>query len=1003
MIPQTFEAAFERVSALATNFRANEPQYLSPTYSEAQARLDFIDKFWIALGWDVNHETQTNPYEQEVKVERGVTVSASRKRADYAFLAPNFRDVLFYVEAKKPKTDIDNNMDYFQTIRYGWNSRTPLAVLTDFEHFRILDCRYKPELDSALYQAVDRYHYTDYFDPQKFRSIYHLFSREDARKGAIERFAEALPKPSRRAHQRTLFFGGFKNIDESFLEDLDANRGELAQAFARENPELDSYELTEVTQRTLDRLVFMRFLEDKMIEPEPIVENLGSGGPAWQKFVATSRRLDRVYNGIIFKKHALLDSPTFKVDETAFDNVHLNLGHTISPYDFNAIPIHILGSIYERFLGKIITITDKGALIEEKPEVRKAGGVFYTPEYIVRYVVEHTVGKLIRGKSPEQVNKMRFADISCGSGSFLLGIYDLLLRHHTAYYNANKKNRKKGLNAGCLENEDGSLHLSLLQKREILLNNIYGVDVDPQAVEVAQLSLYLKLLEEENVATSRRNQMDLREALLPTLSGNIASGNSLIGWDILDGQLFDLDEERKINPMGFERTFADVMRDGGFDAIVGNPPYVRIQGFPRKQIDYLTRHYQSTTGNFDLYTVFVERAYGLLRECGLFGQILPNKFFKTDYGVGLRKFLSQQKAVSEIVDFGADQVFDASTYSCLLFLSKGENPSFQYAETKADPDALEFAPFVTMKAERLGEVPWSFADEQTASLLDKLTLNSTRLLDLPAELSRGVSTGDDDVFLVQADGCDLEEGILRVPVFSTDFNRYSFEPTRKWKVIFPYTLIEGSYYSYTERELEENFPKAYEYLQRHRARLERRKQFKEWYGYSAPRGLKQHDRAQILVPVLANGGIFALAPEHLKGRLCMMASGGFSLAMSESSKLSPKYVLALLNSRLLFWKLKHLSNVFRGGWITCTKQYFGELPIRTIDFATRSERSAHDKIVSLVDQTSQAKERLASSHSDRDKNLYSRKCADLDEQIDAIVFELYGLDEDEIRLVESSE
>ena len=311
MIPQRFEDAFERVHQLAENFKANQAQYLSPSYSEAQARLDFIDKFWIALGWDVNHETQTNPYEQEVKVERGVTVDARRKRADYAFLAPNFRDVLFYVEAKKPRADVDNNLDYFQTIRYGWNSRTPLAVLTDFEQFRVLDCRYKPDLDSALYQVVDKYHYTDYFDPEIFRRIYHLFSREDARKGAIARYAEALPKPSRKAHQRTLFAGGFKSIDQAFLEDLDGHRSELARSFAQENPRLDSYALTEATQRTLDRLVFMRFLEDKLIEPEPIVENLGGGGAAWPRFVATSRRLDKVYNGIIFKRHALLDDPSF--------------------------------------------------------------------------------------------------------------------------------------------------------------------------------------------------------------------------------------------------------------------------------------------------------------------------------------------------------------------------------------------------------------------------------------------------------------------------------------------------------------------------------------------------------------------------------------------------------------------------------------------------------------------------------------------------------------------
>lgn len=1001
MLPHSFEEAFERVSRLASVFRENEHQYLSPSYSEAQARIDFIDKFWVALGWDVYHETQTNPYEQEVKVERGVSMSAGRKRADYAFLAPNFRDVLFYVEAKKPKAEIDNSFDYFQTIRYGWNGGTPLSVLTDFEQFRVLDCRSKPELDTALHRAIKKFYYADYFDPEKFAEIYHLFSREAARGGSLERFAETLLKPAGRAYQRTLFGGGFKRMDESFLEDLDSYREGLAQSFARGNPQLDGYELTEVTQRTLDRLVFMRFLEDKLIEPEPLVENLDKSGSAWQGFVDASRRLDRVYNGIIFKRHALLDAPAFKVDEAAFDDVRLSLAHTTSPYDFNAIPIHILGSIYERFLGKIIRVTDRGAEVEEKPEVRKAGGVYYTPEYIVRYIVEGTVGELIKGKTPEDVRRMRFADIACGSGSFLLSVYDLLLRFHTKYYNSGKANRAKGRKAGCVEQEDGSLRLSLLQRRDILLNNVYGVDVDPQAVEVAQLSLYLKLLEDENVATSRKYQLEFREALLPSLNNNIVCGNSLIGWDVLEGRLFEDEEQRKLNPMRFESEFPRVMEGGGFDAIVGNPPYVRIQGFPRKQIDYLSKKYSSAVGNFDLYVTVVERAYQLLKEGGRLGQILPNKFFKTDYGAGLRKFISEKKALTRIVDFGADQVFDATTYTCLLFLLKDENSTYGYAQSKADEQALNSAAFVTKSVEGLGEKAWSFADDQTAGLLDKLDRQSQPLLSLHVDMSRGSSTGDDDVFMIGESEAEVEEGILRTPIFASDFNRYSFAPAAKWRVIFPYVRDGGSYRLYTEREIERDYPKAYAYLLTHREKLERRKQYKEWYAYSAPRNLLLHDRAQILVPLLANRGLFAAIPEAARGTLCLMASGGFSLTVSDDCPVSPLYLLGVLNSRLLFWKLRQLSNVFRGGWITCTKQYFGALPIRTINFEDAAEKTQHDRMVRLVKQLTAAREQSASAHADRDLNFYERKCADLDLEIDRLVYELYSLTKEEVSIVEA--
>jgi len=168
MVISAFEVAFEKVSKLVATFQANEARYLSPDYQEAEARKDFIDKFFIALGWDVNHDEQTNPYEQEVKVEPAVS-AAGQRRADYAFhLAPNYRDVRFFVEAKKPHGDIATADNYFQTIRYAWNSETPLAVLTDFQQLHVLDCRYTPDIQTALYRHVAKFHYSEYFDPKKY-------------------------------------------------------------------------------------------------------------------------------------------------------------------------------------------------------------------------------------------------------------------------------------------------------------------------------------------------------------------------------------------------------------------------------------------------------------------------------------------------------------------------------------------------------------------------------------------------------------------------------------------------------------------------------------------------------------------------------------------------------------------------------------------------------------------------------------------------------------------
>ncbi|HCP91525.1 MAG TPA: endonuclease, partial [Spartobacteria bacterium] len=226
-----FDEAHRLVSELVQDFRAHEHRYLSPEYQEAEARKDFIDKFWKALGWDVDHNIQKNPYEQEVKVERGQDQAGARKRADYAFsLTPNFRDVRFFVKAKKPSVQLENADDYFQTTRYGWNSQNPLAVLTDFEQFHILDCRYKPSIDTALSRAVPsgKFHYTEYLDAEKFARIYWLFAREAVVAGSIEKFAADMPKPRGRAVQRGLFPGGYQSIDEAFLDELDEIRADLA-------------------------------------------------------------------------------------------------------------------------------------------------------------------------------------------------------------------------------------------------------------------------------------------------------------------------------------------------------------------------------------------------------------------------------------------------------------------------------------------------------------------------------------------------------------------------------------------------------------------------------------------------------------------------------------------------------------------------------------------------------------------------------------------------------
>ncbi len=1047
-MPTAFDQAFQKVKQLVADFRANEKFYLSPQYQEQEARRDFIDKFWLAVGWDVNHETQKNPFEQEVKVERREH-GISQRRADYAFyLAPNFRDVKFYVEAKKPHGDIATADNYFQTIRYGWSSSTPVAILHDFEQFEILDCRYRPDIDSALAQNLRKYHFSHYEDPEKFAEIYWLFSREAVADGSLEKFASTLPKKRAKAVQRGLIGAADQTIDETFLEELDKFRDELARAFKNRNPNLDGETLTELTQRALDRLVFLRFLEDKHIEPENRIAYFGDKGTAWQDFIAESRRLDGIYNGIVYKEHAILDSSEFRPDGDAFSGICDRLSHLNSPYDFNAIPIHILGSIYERFLGKVIVATDKRVRLEEKPEVRKAGGVYYTPEYIVRYIVENTVGKLIAGKSPAQIAEMRFADIACGSGSFLLGVYDLLIRHHTKFYNENPGKAKKG---DVVERDDG-LHLSLQKKREILLANIYGVDIDPQAVEVAQLSLYLKLLQDETPGSTRSYQLEFHETLLPTLNKNIVCGNSLIGTDILTGQLFASDEEKKLNPMDFEQRFPHIFKngggalretatpldftfpgvplhgsfsykkkkgpkgapsavpefEGGFDAIVGNPPYVRQESLSAIK-RYLESHYVSFDGVADLYTYFMERSLRLLKSGGLFSYIVSSSFLRATYGEPLRRHLKNIGTIQRMVDFGGLPVFANAkdTYVCVPLISKGSTANPSRIEICKIPslEIQNLTPYVAehsffIPADRFSTEAWALKSDAEAAVFEKIMRVGKPLGDfVERKFFRGVTTGFNDAFII--DGKTRKKLIsehkrsaelIKPLLGGEDIRRYVFHQNDRW-LIFPRRGIKI-----------QDYPAIFRHLSKWKADLTPKKTGKEkvgrkpgryeWYEIQDDVAYYEiFDSPKIIYPDITKGPRFCLDTENH-----FLANTAYCLGTGSL------YLLGLLNSRLFWFTISNISIPFgiRAGEYRyrLIYQYMKKVPIRPVDLKDPADKAKHDRMVELVEQMLAARQQLGGAQSDKDKDFYTNRCDGLDRQIDALVYDLYALTPDEIKIVE---
>ncbi len=986
-----FESALASVTGLVHTFQAGEKYYLSPAYQEQEARRDFIDRFFTALGWDVMHEQQRDPYKQEVKIEKKPDVRTQR-RADYAFyVAPDFRNPVFFVEAKKPSRNLHNADDYFQAIRYAWSAGTPIAVLTDFEEFHILDARYKPDISTVLSRLVTQYNYTQYADEQAFAELFYLFGREAVADGAIAKRAESLPKLKGGGKQLRLALEDGREIDNAFLAELDETRLILARAFKKRNPDWDGELLTEAVQRTIDRIVFMRFLEDKLIEPDLEVGALGQRKGAWIDFLDTSRRLNAKYNGVVFRAHSI-DVPACKGPEEAdFAAVLARFSRAESPYDFNAIPIHILGSIYERFLGKVIRATAKQAKVEEKPEVRKAGGVYYTPEFIVRYIVDRTVGEVIAGRTPAQISGMRFADIACGSGSFLITVFDTLLRYHSTWYNEHPDKARKD---GCHE-LDGAWVLSLKLKQNILRNCVYGVDKDTQAVEVTQLSLYLKLLEDETTATANEMQTLFHEKILPDLSGNIVPGNSLIESDILDGMLFSGDEERDLYPLDYRLAFPAAMKDGGFDVVLGNPPYVRQETLGPVQKGYFKTHFKVYHGVADLYAYFIERAVSLLREDGRFGYIVANKWLRANYGAPLRAWLKQQH-IEEITDFGDLPVFPGvTTYPCLLFITKRE-PTETFQAVKID--SLDFEDLheerkrlaYTVRQSTLSNDGWSLSDERTQLLLEKIRAAGIPLSEyVNGKIYYGIKTGFNEAFVIddavreQLIATDPRSAELIKPFLAgRDIKRYEPLPSGKWLILMPrgWTRKQSNGAKNAWHWLRLNYPAIADHLAPHEEKAKKRYDKGEyWWELRACDYYGEFEKGKILLPDISPRGNFTLDE-----------SGGFFAA--NTCYLLPSddlFLLGVLNSSLMDYYYRKNFAVYRGGYLRFFAEYLLQLPIA----GTKPDQKQHRaEIESQVMRLIEAKKQLAQARTEKDKVYYQTRCTALDHRIDEMVMKMYGVE-----------
>lgn len=933
----TLEAFRARIQSLSERLARQRDRYHSSSYNEETARSEFVSPFFEALGWDIANRLGHALQYRDVVHEEGIKVGDATKAPDYTFRIGGQRK--FFVEAKKPGVDLKNDVaPAYQLRRYAWSAKLPLSILTDFEELAVYDTRIRPnETDKASVARVFYFEHTEY--AKRAEEIWNIFSKRAVLEGSFDLYAEDNKRKR-----------GTSEVDAEFLKEIEGWREELAKNLALRNT-LTVEELNYAVQATIDRILFLRIAEGRGAELYGRLLGLTNSGQIYDRLADLYRQADERYNSGLFDFKADKLSLKLDLDDKVLKPILKDLYYPESPYEFSVLPAEILGNVYEQFLGKVIRLTAGGrAKVEEKPEVKKAGGVYYTPSYIVDYIVAHTVGKLVEGKSPKELAKLRVLDPACGSGSFLLVAYQRLLDAHLAWYREHEPQKHK---EAVFEGPGNDWRLTTAEKRRILLNSIYGVDIDRQAVEVTKLSLLLKCLEGETNETLR--QMNLYgERALPSLEKNIQCGNSLISPQALlqhTGGLFpDQDELRRINPFDWQKAFPAVFKAGGFDAVIGNPPYGALFTVVEKATLFST--YPAIKGQPESYEYFLFASLHLARAGGKLGMIVPTNFTESDRAQGLRAEYLTQANLHTISSFRYPVWRKNASETLVLIATHGTPGSSTKVVHPHTPEEfrLDFGSRTVDSTQWLRRPGARFLLRAESSLISKIEAAAVNLGEV-CEVSQGIivyktrEEGQRNAFVASS-----RLGSSWSPLLDTQSSLGRFEI--KWG---------GSFIKYGD-----------------------------WLW--CPREERFFTEEKILFVRLRNKSLARklVAALDTKG---FYNRDNFNNIILKDPAYPLRFVLALFNSKLLnYWYKANFDNV------NINPAQVRLLPLKRL--RTARDRKSAEKLASLTSTMETQLQRLAKTKTSHERVLLERQIEATDAEIDRLVYELYELTPEEIAIVE---
>ena len=954
----TKDECFEQLKTLISAFEKEYAVYKTPKYSEAQLRIDFLNPLLKTFGWDVDNEETKSQFLRDVIQEESIDVevedSVTKKNPDYTLRIQGTRK--FFVEAKKVSIDLDkSNKPVFQIRRYGWNANLGISILTNFETLSVYDCRHKPNAEDAV--SVARYksfHFSDYII--KFDELYQLLSFQSVASGYIDEYFAVTQK------ETTTF-------DDYFLAQIENWRQSLASDVIANNDGFNNEDINFLIQRLLNRIVFLRICEDREIEKYETLKNIKSYDELKQLFIYS----DKKYNSGLFDFIEDNFSLNINLKSEILIEIFNELYYPQSPYDFAVVDPTILSQIYERYLGsKIAIVNDRQISIVEEPEVAASSGVVPTPKLIVQNIVKETLAPLFAGKNLEQMQQLKLADICSGSGTFLISIYDFIFEKITLEFVA------AGINDNEIINQefDGSFHLTLKAKHQILTSNIFGVDINPYAVEVSKFSLLLKLLEGENSGSIENYLAKHKQKVLPSLDDNIKCGNSLVDDSYFKFQPEAIDSDDllfKLKPFNWKEEFNFLEQRNGFDAIVGNPPYVRIQNIVKFSAEEIKFFQSDVSGytvakaeTFDKYYLFIQRAISLLNEKGVLGYIVPHKFFIVKGGKALRAFITSHSSIFKIIHFGVTQVFPyRSTYTAILILDKKKREKILFKRVRRIVSELTIGSITydSYNSAAYTEQPWLFVSKQSQTVFDKVKNANTIALCSIAEIAVGLQTSADEIYIFQLQSetettfhfkykntdYEIEKAICKPCLYKLSFGLFdTIKPNAQ--IIFPYTILDGKAELFSEEYFQENFPLTWAYLNNFKEDLSKRSingsKEPKWYQFGRSQSLTRfHDTKKLIWSVLSTKSGYVFDENNLQ-----FTGGGNGpyYSLFTSSEYSLYYILGILSHPIFEAMVKSGASEFRGAYYSHGKQFIENLPIRKIDFTNVAEAKLHNEIVKTV-------------------------------------------------------